>query len=163
MLQGKNAFVEKWGKWLMFAGCFLFFAYVGWCTPLSSDDMEFASLRYDTLGQYWCFVCRYGNGRFLGNALAVAMTHLPWLRVAGKALVLASCVMLLPSLLGLDSLTAWGLSFLLLAGVDESLFAETFSWTSGFCNYVIPIWLTMLLMKVLTSRTNVAGGVQNPC
>lgn len=153
MNQETNAFFQKWGKLLMFAACVLFFAYVGWNTPLTGDDMEFASLQYDTLGEYWTYVSQYGNGRFLGNALAVAMPYLPLLRIWGKAVVLASCVMLLPRVLGMDSLMDCCLSFLLFVGVDGELFGEVYSWGAGFSNYITPIWLTLLILDVLNLET----------
>lgn len=158
MLQGKNAFVEKWGKWLMFAGCFLFFAYVGWCTPLTGDDVEFSSLGYESLEEYWTYISQYGNGRFLGNILAVTMANVSWLRILGKAFVLASCVMLLPQVLGMHSLLACCGSFLLMVGMDSALFGEVCSWASGFSNYITPVWLLLIILKVLLSHTDAGKG-----
>lgn len=158
MIHEKNAFFQKWGKLLLFAGYVLFFACIGWCSPITGDDLEFASLQYETLEEYWTYVSQYGNGRFLGNALGVAMSCLPLLRIWGRAVVLASCVMLLPRALGRDSFGDCWLSFLLLVGVDGKLFGEVYAWAAGFGNYITPIWLTLLILTLLTSRTDVHQG-----
>lgn len=163
MIHEKNAFFQKWGKLLLFAGYVLFFACIGWCSPITGDDLEFASLQYETLEEYWTYVSQYGNGRFLGNALGVAMSCLPLLRIWGRAVVLASCVMLLPRALGRDSFGDCWLSFLLLVGVDGKLFGEVYAWAAGFGNYITPIWLTLLILTLLTSRTDVhqGGDIEN--
>lgn len=142
--------LRRWAKWLLFAGLILFFAYISWCTPFTGDDMEFASLQFETIEEYWTYISQYGNGRFLGNILAVAMPYLPFLRIWIKAAVLASCVMLLPQVLGMDSVMATCLSFLLFVGVDGSLFGEVYSWASGFSNYITPVWLTLIILFVMT-------------
>lgn len=141
----------------MFGACLLLFAYIGWCSPLTGDDMEFASLQYETIGEYWTYVSQYGNGRFLGNLLAVSMPYLPLARIWLRAAVLASCVMLLPKAMGQDSLIATLFSFLLFVGVDEALFANVYAWASGFSNYIMPVWLTLIIPCVLNKRTGILG------
>lgn len=147
--------LHKSGKWLIFLGLTLFFAYINWCTPLTGDDVEFAGLQFGTIGEYWTYVSQYGNGRFLGNIMAVAMPYLPWLRIWVRAIILASCVMLLPQVLGMDSILATCLSFLMFVCVDGSLFAEVYSWASGFSNYITPVWMTLIILFVMTRSSPV--------
>lgn len=142
----------------MFVACVLFFAYVGWRTPLTSDDLGFYSLRCETFGEYWSYILSYGNGRFLGNALSIALAHVPWLRVWGRALVLAACVFLMPRLLGIRSKLADCLSFLLFVAVDGSLFGQVYAWGSGFANYVPPVFLTMVILTLLPAGKRPWGG-----
>lgn len=155
MIHRLDTLLRKWGKWLMFVGFTLFFAYISWCTPLTGDDIEFVSLQFETIGEYWTYVSQYGNGRFLGNILAVAMPYLPWLRIWVKAAVLASCVMLLPQVLGMDSIMASWLSFLMFVCVDGGLFGEVYSWASGFSNYITPVWMTLIILFILTKPSRV--------
>lgn len=142
----------------MGAGCVLFFAYIGGCAPLESDDLGFAALHYETIGEYWSYICQYGNGRFLGNALSIAVAHVPWLWVWGRALILAGCVFLLPKVLGMTSRLADGLSFLLFVAVDGSLFGQVYAWGSGFANYIPPVFLTMVILTLLPAGKRPRGG-----
>lgn len=98
-------------KTAFFAGSFLFFAFVMWCAPYSSDDIEFSRLSYTSLSGYVDFALRYGNGRLLGNLLAILLCHSRLLCVVVKAGILASCVMMLPRLLGCAHGLGYAMSF----------------------------------------------------
>lgn len=133
----------------LFCAVFLFFCWVMFCTPLSSDDYEFAMYGFedpDVLSEY---VLYYGNGRLLGNAGAIWLVNAPVASVLLKALAVTSCIFLLPAVLGLQTLPGYLLSFLLFAGMDPVLFGDVFAWTSGFNNYLPPIWLTLMIVYVI--------------
>ena len=133
----------------IFAFSFLFFAFVSWCTPLSSDDLVFATVNGDSAADYLKFILEYGNGRFLGNLSAVILNVYPAVAVLIKAFVLASCCILLPDILGSDSLWEHLWVLFLFICMDPTLFGETFVWNSGFGNYIPPIWMTMIIVCLL--------------
>lgn len=136
-------------KWLYFAASFLFFAFVMGCAPYSSDDIEFSQLRFDSLSGYLDYALRYGNGRLLGNLCAIALCHSKLLCVVVKAGVLASCVVLIPGLLGCADGLGYAMSFVLLTLIEPAVFGEVYVWTSGFSNYMMPIWLSLLIVRML--------------
>ena len=133
----------------VFAAAGLFFAFLMWCAPYSSDDLEFASLGFRTVGEYWRFALEYGNGRLLGNLCAILLSNSRVLCILVKALVLASSVVLVPAVLGLREKHSYLLSFLLLAAMDPTVFGEAFAWTSGFSNYVPPIWMSLVVVYLI--------------
>ena len=128
---------------------FAFFCLVMWCAPYSSDDLEFATLPYTTFREYLTYVLEYGNGRVLGNFSAIALSKVRVLCVLVKALVMASTVVLLPGVLGLNSIGDYLLSFLLLTTIEPAIFGEAFVWTSGFSNYMPPIWMSLVILRLL--------------
>lgn len=136
-----------------FAGCFLFFAFIMWCAPYSSDDIAFGVLSFDTPAGYLDYALRYGNGRLLGNLCATLLCHSKLLAVVVKAGVLASSVMVLPKLLDCDDAAGYGLSFLLFTLIEPAVFGEVYVWTSGFSNYMPPIWLTLVILCILKKDT----------
>lgn len=141
-----------WEKWVCFAGSFLFFAFIMWCAPYSSDDIEFSLLQYDSLSGYLDYALRYGNGRLLGNLCAILLCHSKLLCVLGKAGVLASCVVMIPRLLGQADRLGYTLSFLLFTLIEPAVFGEVYVWTSGFSNYLPPIWLSLIILCVLNAK-----------
>lgn len=146
----KNRLSEKKNKViLLFLAVFLFFCWVMYCTPLSSDDYEFAMYDFENLDVLSEYVLYYGNGRLLGNAGAIWLVNAPVLCVLLKAFAVTSCVFLLPAVLGVQTTLGYLVSFLLFAGMDPVLFGDVFSWTSGFNNYLPPIWLTLIIVYVI--------------
>lgn len=142
-------FSPEMEKTAFFAGSFLFFAFVMWCAPYSSDDIEFSRLSYTSLSGYVDFALRYGNGRLLGNLLAILLCHSRLLCVVVKAGILASCVMMLPRLLGCAHGLGYAMSFVLFTLIEPAVFGEVYVWTSGFSNYLPPIWLTLVILCIL--------------
>ena len=88
-------------KFTVFFGSFVFSAFLMWCTPYSSDDLEFGTLGFATIGEYVRFALYYGNGRFMGNLCALALSNSKLLCVLVKAFVLSSSVVLAPVVLDL--------------------------------------------------------------
>ena len=139
---------RRFGAFL-FAGAFIFYAFLMWCTPYSSDDLEFANLGFATVGEYVRFALGYGNGRFLGNLCAFLFCNSKLICVVGKAFVLASAVVLIPVVLGLQGKSNALMAFLLVTGMAPPVFGEAIIWTSGFGNYVPPIWLSLLIILLI--------------
>lgn len=133
----------------LFSGAFLFFAFLMWCAPYSSDDLEFAALNCTTLKEYGHFALYYGNGRFLGNFCSVLLSNSKLFCVLTKAFVLSSAVVLAPAALGLRDKSSFLMSFLLITAMEPNVFGEALTWTSGFSNYVWPIWLSLVIFLLI--------------
>ena len=128
---------------------FLFFAFVMYCSPMASDDYEFLSLDFAGASELIDYVLHYGNGRVLGNLGAIYLMHHPVLAVAVKALAITGIIFTVPALLGISNPSGYLLSFLLFATIPAKLFGEVYTWTSGFQNYLPPVWLTLMNLYLL--------------
>lgn len=140
---------KKYGPFFLFLLVFLFLTFVMWCSPLVSDDLEFASKNFGSAEELMSYVLHYGNGRLLGNLGAITMVNIPTAAAVFKAFVVASVVFLLPAVLGQKHIGAYMLSFLLLIGVNDDVFGEVYTWTSGFGNYLPPIWITLMVLYLI--------------
>lgn len=136
------------GEWTPLLA-FLFFFAIMLCAPKSYDDFEFTKVAESGLIASVDFCLRYGNGRILGNLGAVLLQGSQVCAALVKAFALTGLTMLIPAVLGLKSGTALGISFLAIAGMEPALFAQTITWTSGFQNYVPPIFLSLLAVYLL--------------
>lgn len=58
-------------------------------------------------------------------------------------------VFLIPGILGIRSRNALALSFVLVAAIDPTLFAQVITWTSGFQNYLPPVFLMLAAVWLL--------------
>lgn len=156
----KNPIFSPEGKklpLLVFALSFLFFGLIMWCAPYSSDDLEFATLPFTTLREYLTYVLEYGNGRVLGNLCSILLSKIRTLCVLVKAAVMASTVVLLPTAVGLSGAADYVLSFLLLTAIEPAVFGEAFVWTSGFSNYMPPIWMSLVILALLRRYVRISG------
>lgn len=133
----------------LFSGAFLFFAFLMWCAPYSSDDLEFAALNCTTLKEYAHFALYYGNGRFLGNLFAVLLSNSKLFCVLVKAFILSSGIVLAPFALGLRDKSSFLMSFLLITAMEPNVFGEALTWTSGFSNYVLPVWISLVIILLI--------------
>lgn len=149
----------------LFLLSFAFFCLVMWCAPYSSDDLEFGTLPYTTFREYLQYVLEYGNGRFLGNFCAIWLTNSRSMCVLVKAFVMASAIVLLPAVLGLTDASDYLLSFLLVTAIDPALFGEVYAWTSGFSNYMPPVWMSLVILRLVqrahewSTSANFAAGI----
>lgn len=129
--------------------CFAFLFFVMLCAPPASDDLEFSALHFESVSDFMSYVLYYGNGRVLGNMGALSINMYPVAGAAFKAFVITCIVFLLPAVLQMKRTYAYWLSFLLVIGIDSSLFSEVFSWTCGFANYVPPIAISLSILYLL--------------
>lgn len=141
-----------------FLAVYLLMAFAMWCTPLSSDDCEFASLRFSGIGDFLNYVLYYGNGRVLGNVFSISLSQFPSAAVFVKSFFTASLVVLVPLALKKNDLSAYLASFLLLMGIRPSLFGEVYTWTSGFSNYIPPVWTMLVLVCFVQFQHSASWG-----
>lgn len=140
-----------------FALIFLFFFAIMLCAPMSYDDFEFADVARGSLGEMVDYSLSYGNGRALGNIGGVVLQTARPLAALAKAIVITGLVYLVPGVLGIHSGAAVAVSFLVFAGMEPGLFAQAFTWTSGFCNYVPPVFLSLLALYLMQQYPAVKG------
>lgn len=133
----------------IFFGAFAFYAFIMWCAPYSSDDLEFGHLAFPSIAGYLDFALYYGNGRFLGNLFSMLLSGSKFLCVLIKSFMVASAVVLAPTIMGLRNKSSYLLTFLLLTSMTPTVFGETIAWTSGFSNYFPPVWLCMLIVLMI--------------
>lgn len=149
--------IQKRSVLCIFFLSFFFFAFVMLCAPYASDDLEFGNLPYTHLSEYLQYALEYGNGRLLGNLTAILFSSVRWINVLGKAAVLSSMVVLIPSALDLHGAGYSLLTLLLMATVDPTLFGEVYVWTSGFSNYVPPIWMSLVILFLFRRYRRLCG------
>lgn len=149
----KNSILENQR---LFTLCFAAFAFMFWAlifylSPMTEDDNYFWSLRLTDFDSILSFSLNYGNGRLLGNLGIFYMVEHKLLRVLVKAAVMCAITMLLPMALRLRGRAAYPLSLLLLSLAAPRLFAQVYTWTSGFQNYVPPLLLQLFIPWLILS------------
>ncbi len=137
---------QKKFLWLLFIAVAAFAAVLMLCSPMFTDDYDFASLRFRSFSEVLHYCLHYGNGRLIGNVGAALFAASVPLRTAVRALMLAGLVVLLPLTVQAKRRTSWLISFLLVFGVAPTMFGEVYSWASGFQNYVPPVFLLVLCL-----------------
>lgn len=145
------AFSRKKFLWLLFLASAVFAAVLMLCSPMFTDDYDFASRHFSSFSEILHYCLHYGNGRLIGNVGAALFAASVPVRTVVRALLLAGLVVLLPMTVQARRKTSWLLSFLLVFGVAPTMFAEVYSWASGFQNYVPPVFLLTLCMLLWQS------------
>jgi len=139
-------------QWLnttvLFIACAVFFFGLMLCAPLSSDDLEHARKTFGGAGEMFGFALSYGNGRLLGNLSMVILSRHPVLAAAAKALLISGLVFMLPALLGMKSKQYFLASFLLFVSIRPSMFGQVYTWSSGFGNYIPPVWMSLAVLML---------------
>ncbi len=122
------------------------------CSPLFTDDLDFAAQHFSSFSALLHYCLHYGNGRLLGNLGAAIFCDHTALRTVVRALCIGSLTVLLPLAAGAEDKRSLLLSFLLVFGVSPDLFAETYAWSSGFQNYIPPV-VFLLVCLILWQRS----------
>lgn len=130
----------------MFGLLFVFFSYLMYCSPLTSDDLEFYSLDFSGPADVWQYVLQYGNGRVLGNLGVLYLVHMPVVTALIKAFLITGIIFLAPAVLNIHNPIVYLFSFLLFTAIPAGLFGEVYCWTSGFQNYLPPVWITFVIL-----------------
>lgn len=116
------------------------FWVIAMLSPLVVDDYYFAGLQFNSFSERINFVLHYGNGRVLGNLFVLYMMEYPMLRTSLKALTLFLIGFFMTKIV--DNVAGGeneNIVFLLLVGLAPQIFAQVYSWSSGFCNYAPPV------------------------
>lgn len=140
---GKRQWISQTG---LFVACAVFFFVLMLCVPLASDDFEHARKTFGGAGEMLGFALSYGNGRLLGNLSMVILARNPVVAAAAKALLISGLIFILPALLGMKSKEYFLASFLLFALIRPSMFGQVYTWSSGFGNYIPPVWISLVVL-----------------
>lgn len=134
--------LEKYEKiipYIVFTITFLLFAFVSYAAPLESDDLFFSGMHFADFGEIVDYSLGYGNGRLLGNIGAVFMSHHKWVSVLVRGLSVAALSVLIPAAARVKNKAFYLVSFLLVTCCSIGMFTQSYSWLSGFQNYVPPV------------------------
>ena len=118
----------------------LLLSIIAMLSPLVVDDYYFMSLQFDSFSDRINFILHYGNGRVLGNLFVMYMLQYPMLRCFVKALAFFLIGFFMTKIV--DNISGGkneNIVFLLLVSLAPQIFAQVYSWTSGFCNYIPPV------------------------
>ena len=132
-----------------FAICFIFLSLLMCCVPLVSDDLEFAALEFSGVSDLASYILHYGNGRVLGNLGSICLSQLPVLGIFVKAFIISGIIFLVPWVLGIRDATGYLLSFVLFMSIRPAFFGQVYTWTSGFQNYLPPIWSSLVIIALI--------------
>ena len=134
---------------------FLFIVFSAICylilhnLPLAVDDFGFQQLAFHSPGEALHYVLSYGNGRLLGNGGIIFLTHHLLIGDLLRAMLLSGIAVLLPVVLQIRNRSLAFLSMILILTVSPAIFGQTYSWLSGFQNYVPPIFLSLCGLRCL--------------
>ena len=119
---------------------FIVFTAILFFAPHTVDDNYYDYLNLKDFGDILKFSAGYGNGRVLGNMLAVYLCKSRIAAVVVRALSITGVLYLIPKLIENEvrSITLLCTS-LLLIGIGPLAFGEVYSWISAFSNYLPPV------------------------
>lgn len=145
----------KCSLYLIYVAAFCILFFLLWKLPLLSDDFEFADIiRTKSVNDILHYILYYGNGRLLGNSMAITMVNANVvLSATVKAIAVLGIIILLPRILGLNSISAFLVSFLLVLGTAPQIYAQVFIWTSGFVNFTFSVFLSLLCVYLVQTAT----------
>lgn len=135
---------------------FSFLVLIMSLSPMIIDDFMFQSLNLNGFIENINYSLGYGNGRLLGNLGILYLMKYPLLKIIIKSLAIVFLINLIRKVLFItedNNIQLSVLSFLLIIGIAPQIFAEVFTWTSGFANYVPPI-ICMLLCLIIIQNEN---------
>lgn len=122
---------------------FLLFALVMYFSPHTVDDAYYDYLNITNLHNMIHFSAGYGNGRVLGNLLAVVLCKSQLFSAIFRSASVCAMVYFLVRLVddkkGHTELLTASIT-VLTVGVDGLFFGEVYSWISGFSNYIPPMF-----------------------
>lgn len=146
--------IKRLIPFVVFVAAFILFAFVSYCSPLVSDDLEFAGTSFNSFSDITDYVLKYGNGRVLGNYGAVIMSKYKLVSVFVRGLFIALLTVLIPAVSCAKNKNVYIISFLLCTCCGMGVFAQCFSWISGFQNFVPPIVFFLSIVFVIQRFDN---------
>lgn len=130
---------------LIFLALFLicyFFPYTGddwaWGTSIGLDRLKSCFKDY--------------NGRWLGNLMVLLLTRVRILRAFIVSISISLIAILVSKIITKDEKKHRNntlIVILLLLIIPSSIFQQSIAWTSGFCNYVLPVLFVLLYLYIV--------------
>ena len=142
---------EKQKKIARYLIVFALLVVLCWMFPYTGDDWAWgSSMGIDRLNSLF----EGYNGRYAGNLLVICLTRSNVL----KSLVMAGCITgtIFCMEYFVEGETTFYLSVLVLLAMPRYLVRQSIVWTSGFTNYEVSIFLTLICLCIL--KRNYAAG-----
>ncbi len=140
--------------------CFVLISVLCWFFPYSGDDWAWGSqIGIDRL-QTWF---KGYNGRYVGNLLVLALTRSNLLKTLVMSVCLTGIIFCFEKLL--KQKWAYYIAIAMMALVPKFVFRQAVVWTSGFTNYVVSAFLTLIYITYVYSVFEKKGLKQKvlPC
>lgn len=123
--------------------------------PHTADDAYYDYLNLTDPYKILHFAAGYGNGRVLGNLLAVILCKSKLLAALIRSLTVSALIYFIVRLAGNkknSSILTLSVS-LLIIGINGLFFGEVFAWISAFSNYIPPMLLTLICLCIIKERS----------
>lgn len=132
---------------------------------LISDDYIFSNLNFNNM---WRFIFNNNgtnnwdikNGRYLGNTIGVLLSmtykfkYLEYIRGIFMGSGIFLLILLCSKLSNLNKNISFIVSSLLLLYAPTSIYAQVYSWTSAYANYLIPTIIFLSILLILDNTLN---------
>lgn len=134
---------------------FVTILFMMFCSPLMVDDYYFLTLDLQNFNDSLEHALKYGNGRLLGNLGIVYLLKYPIIKIFIKSACIFMIIIIISRLLKKEYLIInFIIIYILILGISPHIFAQVYGWTSGFQNYVPPVLIMLLCLKICFSDLN---------
>lgn len=130
---------------------FLFYLYMAMEMGPAKDDWTWGSAEGMKRLHHWF---KNYNGRYLGNLTEILLMHSVLARLLIRSIFSAGVVYLLWRLTDFKSLYNGVVIFFLVLSLPVDIFAQTYGWGAGFCNYIPPAFLSLLYLNIIQPLLN---------
>lgn len=127
----------------------VFFCVAMYFCPHSVDDTYYDYLNISGFKDALHFSAGYGNGRVLGNFLALVMCKSRLFAAVFRSSVVTAIVYYITKFVDEKNVFVTLCTGLSLVGIGGLIFGEVYSWISGFANYLPPILLTLIALNFI--------------
>lgn len=146
--------IKKWNKvedsYLLIS---IFFLILTLLIPLSfGDDLDWGGI--SGIERLNNFFDNY-NGRYLGNLTIIGISRFMWLRILLYVVVNTSLVMLINKISDTEHIVTKYFSLFVVLSMPARVYGQTFGWYSGFANYNMGMFFTLLLIYLLLGNKNI--------
>ena len=141
---------------IMLLVLFVTLVFLTYISPMVGDDFEFKSLssQLNTFSSVFNYCLYYGNGRIAGNVGVIYLLKSKIVAALVKSSIIVAIIYLIPRVLNVYNQYRYVFLIFLLIGINPVIFAQVYSWTSGFQNYVPPILISLICIYAIQNLDN---------
>lgn len=143
---------EKIGNFIAIAVIFFFYLMIAFLTPLTCDDWVWGSdVGISRLNSWFD---NY-NGRYFGNILVLIFTRNLFIKSIIMAIINTGMIFFITKIIWkknsyINYLIIWILTMI----IPLSIFSQTYAWASGFVNYNMAAFFTLLAIYLFRNLVN---------
>lgn len=148
---------NRYFDYLIYIGLFFLLCMLFAFVPLTSDDLIFKGTTGRNLSEILSYAFNYGNGRFLGNFSLSVCVHFNMFKILFKSAIILFISYSISKLFNFEKYYMTCINVMIIMFLSSGFLSQCFTWTAGFCNYVVPVSLLMsclLLLKYYSSKQN---------